>query len=146
MPMRRVDRELGLRLLGLHQAVYERSGGRIGARLGHAKMLLLHTLGRRTGALRTVSLLYERAGEACVVVASKGGSDLPPAWLLNLQAEPLCEVQIGTRRFPARARIAPRAERARLWKRMVAIWPDYDRYQSQTEREIPIVILDPVRP
>jgi deazaflavin-dependent oxidoreductase (nitroreductase family) len=141
--MRGIDRQVGLRLLNLHQAVYERTGGRIGARLGNVKLLLLHAQGRRTGRVRTVSLLYEREGKAYVVVGSKGGSDTPPAWLLNLEATPDCEVQVGTRRFHATARTAHGAERGRLWKRMAATWPDYDRYQSQTKRQIPIVILEP---
>jgi deazaflavin-dependent oxidoreductase (nitroreductase family) len=145
MPMRAIDRQLGLRLLNLHQVVYERTGGLVGARIGNVKLLLMRTRGRRSGQVRTVSLLYEKDGDGYVVVGSKGGSDTPPAWLLNLLAEPDCEVQVGTRRFDARARIARGAERKRLWSRMVSTWPDYDRYQSQTKRQIPIVILEPVR-
>ena len=141
MPMRTLDRVIGLRVLGLHQAVYERSGGRIGARLGSLKLLLLRTKGRRTGLTRTVSLLYEEDGGALVVVGSKGGSDAPPAWLVNLEADPRCEVQIGTQRYPARARIAAGARRRRLWSLMTERWPQYDAYQSRTARQIPIVLL-----
>src|SRR5581483_3136883 len=143
MPMRAVDRVLGLRLLGLHQAVYERSGGLIGSRIGPIKLLLLHTRGRRSGETRTVSLLYERSGDAYVVVGSKGGSDQPPAWLLNLEADPRCEVQVGTRSVAARARIARRDERTRLWRLMTRTWPQYDEYQKRTRRRIPIVVLEP---
>lgn len=143
MPMRTIDRLLGVPLLGLHQAIYERTGGRVGSRVGGVSLLLLHTVGRRSGQTRTVSLLYERDGDAFVVVGSKGGSDKPPAWYLNLEAEPRCEVQVGTRRVTARARVAEGAERERLWLLMTRTWPDYDRYQSQTERRIPIVLLEP---
>ncbi len=143
--MRTLDRVLGLRLLGLHQAVYEGTGGRLGSRWGPLKLLLLHTRGRRSGRPRTASLLYERTGDGYVVVGSKGGSDSPPAWLLNLEAEPECEVQVGTRRIPARARFAEGRERARLWRLMTRSWPDYDRYQEQTQRQIPIVVLEPRR-
>jgi len=137
------DRLLGLRVLGIHQFIYERTGGRIGRRLGNAPMLLLETTGRTTGKPRTVALLYHRDRDKYVVVGSKGGSDAPPAWLLNLQASPDVEVQIGTERFPARARVANADERRRLWEELTKLWPNYDRYQTQTARQIPVVILAP---
>jgi deazaflavin-dependent oxidoreductase (nitroreductase family) len=139
--MTRLDREVGHRLLKLHQFVYEATGGVVGHRLGHATTLLLRTRGRRSGELRTAALLYVRDGEDYVVVGSKGGSDQPPAWLLNLQADSEVEVQIGTARFAATAKVASAATRKRLWPVVVRVWPQYDRYQSQTEREIPLVIL-----
>jgi deazaflavin-dependent oxidoreductase (nitroreductase family) len=145
MPMTVFDRLLGLRLLAAHQFIYERSGGRIGHRLGRVPMLLLRTTGRKTGRPRTAALLYHRDGDRYVVVGSKGGSDTPPAWLLNLQAVPEVGVQVGTQRFPANARVATAAERRRLWVEVTRLWPDYDRYQSQTRREIPLVILAPTR-
>jgi deazaflavin-dependent oxidoreductase (nitroreductase family) len=137
------DRQLGLRLLGLHQFVYDHSGGLIGHRLGNIKMLLLRTKGRKSGELRTAALLYLDDRERYVVVGSKGGSDAPPAWLLNLEADPEVEVQVGTRRFAARARLATAAEHRRLWPKLTRLWPDYERYQSQTRRQIPLVILIP---
>jgi deazaflavin-dependent oxidoreductase (nitroreductase family) len=143
MPMTPWDRELGLRLLGLHQLVYERSGGLIGHRLGQIKMLLLRTTGRKSGEQRTAALLYLDDGDRYVVVGSKGGSDSAPAWLLNLKANPEVEVQVGTRRFGARARTATAAEHRRLWPKMTRLWPDYERYQSQTRRRIPLVVLEP---
>jgi deazaflavin-dependent oxidoreductase (nitroreductase family) len=146
MPMTTLDRVLGLRLLGLHQFIYELSGGRIGERLGPTQMLLLRTTGRKSGRQRTAALLYHRDGERMVVVGSKGGSDSPPAWLLNLKATPEVGVQIGTRRFSALARVASAAERVRLWPEMTRHWPQYARYQSQTDREIPLVIIEPARP
>lgn len=137
------DRLLGLRLLAAHQFIYEHSGGRIGERLGGTPMLLLRTTGRKTQQQRTAALLYHRDGDNYVVVGSKGGSDSPPAWLLNLAATPKVGVQIGTRRFPAEARIASAAERGRLWPEMTRLWPQYDRYQAQTRRPIPLVIIAP---
>lgn len=137
------DRLLGLRVLGIHQFIYERTGGRIGRRLGDAPMLLLETRGRKTGKRRTVALLYYRDRDQYVVVGSKGGSDAPPMWLLNLQASPEVEVQVGTERFPARARVANADERRRLWEELTKLWPNYDRYQTQTARQIPVVILAP---
>ncbi len=137
------DRALGVRALALHQFVYEISGGRIGKRIGKAPMLLLRTTGRKTGLQRTAALLYHRDAGSYVVVGSRGGSDLPPAWLLNLEAAPEVVVQVGTKRFPARARVASAEERRRLWPEMTRLWPQYDRYQSQTHRLIPLVILTP---
>ncbi|HEY8812539.1 MAG TPA: nitroreductase family deazaflavin-dependent oxidoreductase [Candidatus Dormibacteraeota bacterium] len=144
MPMTPFDRQLGLRLLGLHQLVYDRSGGLIGHRLGSLKMLLLRTTGRKSGERRTAALLYLDDGQRYVVVGSKGGSDTPPAWLLNLEADPAVEVQVGTRRFPALARRATPAEHRGLWPKLTRLWPGYERYQSQTRRRIPLVILEPV--
>ena len=138
-----LDRQLGLRLLNLHQLIYERSGGLIGHRLGHVKMLLLRTRGRKSGERRTAALLYLQDGGRYVVVGSQGGSDTPPAWVLNLEADPEVEVQVGTRAFAARARVASPAERRRLWPRFTSLWPDYQRYQSQTNHTIPLVILEP---
>jgi deazaflavin-dependent oxidoreductase (nitroreductase family) len=144
MPMTAFDREIGLRLLAVHQFVYELSGGRLGERIGRAPMLLLRTTGRKTGRQRTVALLYHPDGDRYVVVGSKGGSDSPPAWLLNLEANPDVRVQVGTRRFRAMARLASAAERRRLWPKLTRLWPNYDRYQAQTSRRIPLVILTPL--
>jgi deazaflavin-dependent oxidoreductase (nitroreductase family) len=136
---------LGVALLKPWQAIYEATDGRIGERFGWIPVLLLRTKGRKTGQLRTVALLYLKDGDRYAVIGSKGGSDSPPAWLLNLQADPNVEVQVGRRRFPARATVAPRTERARLWKEAVRVWPSYADYQSRTRREIPVVLLEPVR-
>jgi deazaflavin-dependent oxidoreductase (nitroreductase family) len=141
--MTTIDRVLGVRVLALHQFIYERTGGRIGRRLGKAQMLLLETKGRKSGRSRTVALLYLNDRDDYVVVGSKGGSDSPPAWLLNLQANPEVAVQVGTRQVRARARVANADERRRLWVEFTNLWPNYDRYQAQTSRQIPLVILVP---
>jgi F420H(2)-dependent quinone reductase len=143
MPMTSFDRQVGLRLLNVHQFIYERTGGLIGHRIGRIRTLLLRTRGRKSGEVRTAALLYLKDRDNFIVVGSKGGSDTPPGWLRNLEADPVVEVQVGTRRFPATARIAGDAERKRLWPVVVKTWPDYARYQSQTERVIPLVILKP---
>lgn len=140
---------IGLRWLALAQLVYETTDGRLGARgwLPGARswvldFLLLRTTGRSSGLTRTAELLYVRDGSNLVVAGSKGGSDHPPAWLLNLQAEPRAEVQVGRERRPVRARIATPRERPRLWRLLNARW-DYDAYQTRTARKIPVVILEP---
>ncbi|HVY78949.1 MAG TPA: nitroreductase family deazaflavin-dependent oxidoreductase [Solirubrobacterales bacterium] len=104
--------------------------------------LLLTTTGRRSGEPRVAPLIYAPAGDAYAVVASKGGSDAPPAWYVNLTANPEVEVQVWGDRFKATARTATPAEKAELWPTMVAEWPSYDEYQTKTDREIPIVLLE----
>jgi deazaflavin-dependent oxidoreductase (nitroreductase family) len=134
------------RILAVHQFLYERSDGRIGHRMLGTPTLLLGTTGRRSGARRTNALVYVSDGDDRVVVASKGGDDHAPAWLLNLTAEPTVEVQVGRERRPAIARVVDHADPdfERLWR----LVNDnnggrYDGYQSKTERQIPLVVLTP---
>jgi deazaflavin-dependent oxidoreductase (nitroreductase family) len=106
--------------------------------------LLLTTQGRKSGIWRRSALIYGRDGERFVIVASQGGAPKHPAWYLNLSSNPEVEVQVGADKFAARARPATAAERARLWPVMTAIWPDYDVYQTRTDREIPLAIIERV--
>lgn len=106
-----------------------------------APVLILTTTGRRTGQERPTPLIYGRDGDDYLIVASKGGAPEPPDWYRNLEAKADVTVQVKADRFSARARTATPEERARLWPTMTAIWPDYDAYQTRTDREIPIVIL-----
>jgi deazaflavin-dependent oxidoreductase (nitroreductase family) len=122
---------------------YLASGGTEGHESNGVHMLVLATTGRRTGIPRRTCLIYGTAGEDLVVVASKGGADEDPAWFKNLRADPSVGVQVGDRRFTARARVASPAERELLWPRMVGIFPLYDEYAQKTDREIPIVLLSP---
>jgi deazaflavin-dependent oxidoreductase (nitroreductase family) len=87
-------------------------------------------------------LIYTRDGDRYLVVASSGGSKKHPSWYLNLAENPDVEVQVGADRFTARALTATAAEKPRLWRLMTSVWPDYDRYQAKTERDIPVVILE----
>jgi deazaflavin-dependent oxidoreductase (nitroreductase family) len=141
--------------LKLHQFVYRHSGGFIGSRVVAGRALLLRTTGRRSGAPRTCALTYLKDGERLVVVASNGGSDHPPSWLLNLQADPDVGVQIGRKKFSARASVASAEERERLWPRVnrhnMGLAPimhpgargRYDVYQRHTTRLIAVVLLEP---
>ncbi|MEV6372477.1 nitroreductase family deazaflavin-dependent oxidoreductase [Micromonospora sp. WP24] len=106
--------------------------------------LLLTTRGRHSGKLRRTALIYGRDGENYLIVASQGGAPQHPAWYLNLLSEPQVEVQVGAERFTARARTATAEERPRVWPTMSKIWPAYDEYQTKTEREIPVVVLERV--
>lgn len=107
--------------------------------------LLLTTRGRKSGVLRRTALIYGRAGDSYVVVASQGGDPRHPSWYLNLEADPDVHVQVKADEFDARARTATGEERARLWREMARIWPAYDDYQGRTDRQIPVVVLDAVR-
>jgi len=132
------------RLMGGHAWIYRASGGLIGHRLpGAPPMLLLDHVGARSGTRRTSPLGYIEDGRAVVVVASKGGHPKNPAWYHNLRAHPDTTVQIGSERRPVHARVASGDERARLWPKVVAAYGGYSSYQQRTEREIPLVILEP---
>jgi deazaflavin-dependent oxidoreductase (nitroreductase family) len=104
--------------------------------------LVLTTTGRRSGESRPIALIYGTAGDDYLVVASKGGADQPPAWYLNLQAQPEVDVQVKGDRFRARARTATAEEKPALWRTMTEQWPAYDEYQQKTERPIPVVVLE----
>ncbi|MBG6089065.1 nitroreductase family deazaflavin-dependent oxidoreductase [Actinomadura viridis] len=134
----------------LNVAVYRATGGRIGGRwrVGSAfprgvPVCLLTTRGRRTGLPRTLPLLYLADGDRVILVASQGGLPRHPLWYLNLRADPRVAVQIRRETRVMRARTADAAERAELWPRLVAMYADFDRYQSWTDREIPVVVCEP---
>jgi deazaflavin-dependent oxidoreductase (nitroreductase family) len=105
--------------------------------------LILFTTGRRSGKQRETPLIYGRHGDDYLVVASKGGTPENPDWYLNLEANPDVEIQVKADRLQARARTATAEEKATLWPIMTKEWPDYDSYQEKTDRDIPIVVLEP---
>lgn len=105
-------------------------------------ILLLFTKGRKSGEERVHALIFRPWEDAYLVVASKGGSDKPPAWFRNLEADPDVQVQIKGERFAARARVATSQERPAMWAEMVEAWPDYEQYQKRTDRQIQVVVLE----
>ena len=128
----------------VHQPIFRLSKGRIGGRGLGMPVLVLTTTGAKSGAKRSVMLTSPlQLGDSYVLVASRGGDDRNPAWLHNLQADPAVEVELDGRTRPMRARVADAAERAELWPRIVADHANYGAYQAKTEREIPVVVLDP---
>ena len=134
------------RLMGVHVWAYRATNGLVGHRIpGLPSTLLLDHVGAKSGARRTSVLLYVRDGENLVIVASKGGNPRHPAWFHNLRAHPNTMVQVGSERRAVRATVADPAERARLWPQVVSAYRSYSDYQSRTDREIPIVILEPRR-
>jgi deazaflavin-dependent oxidoreductase (nitroreductase family) len=117
--------------------------GKIGGHIGKMRILLLHHVGRKSGQERVTPLLYLRDDSRLVVVASKGGVDKHPAWFHNLMANPETKVELGGENRRVRARQATDEERAELWPRVVDMYGPYEDYQTYTDREIPLVILEP---
>ncbi len=126
----------------LNVVVYRLTGGRLGGTfLRGAPVCLVTVIGRKTGEPRTIPLLYLQDGDALVIVASKGGMSKNPVWYLNLVANPRCEVQIGSERRSMLARRVSAEEKAALWPRLCAMYPDYAGYQARTARDIPVLRL-----
>jgi deazaflavin-dependent oxidoreductase (nitroreductase family) len=126
----------------IHTFLYVVTRGVIGGRLDGLDVLLLSTIGKRSGRVRRVPLPYFRSGTRYLVVASYGGNAKNPAWLDNLVANPRVDVQLGGRRWTTDARLAQGEERERLWSEVTREFPRYGVYQTKTERKIPIVVID----
>ena len=136
-----------------HATRYLESGGTEGAIYtvtppGYSELkvpaLLLTTTGRKSGEKFIFPLFYGEDNGKLFIIASKGGAPEHPGWYRNILANPEVEVQVGTRKVKARARTATGEERGRLWEKSLEFWPPYADYQKKTEREIPVVVLDPV--
>jgi deazaflavin-dependent oxidoreductase (nitroreductase family) len=128
-----------------HVRRYRETGGQVGHDWEGTQTLILTTTGRKSGEQRDNALIYGRSGDAYLIVASKGGSDQPPAWYLNLQAHPEdVEIQVWDERFRVHARDANDEEKPAMWAEMVSHWPQYEQYQAKTDRPIPVVVLERV--
>jgi deazaflavin-dependent oxidoreductase (nitroreductase family) len=128
----------------VHRGLLRISAGKIGWRLNGMPILKLTTTGRKSGEPRSVMLASPiQTGATLVIVASRGGDDRNPAWFLNLRDNPEVEVSLqGKPARPMRARVADAEERARLWPQVVARSKGYGDYQTKTERQIPLVLLE----
>ncbi|WP_086848334.1 nitroreductase/quinone reductase family protein [Amycolatopsis kentuckyensis] len=128
----------------VHRGLIKLTGGRVGWQVA-MPVLELTTVGRKSGQPRSVLLTSpHQEGDTWVVVASRGGDDTHPAWFLNLRDKPEVEVSLkGGPKRPMRARVADAEERARLWPKITADFKNYAQYQTKTEREIPLVFLEP---
>ena len=126
-----------------HVRVYRETGGERGYDWRGTTILLLTTIGRKSGEERTTPLIHRTDGERYVIIASKGGAADDPAWFKNLSKNPdRIEIQVKGDRFPVTASVTEGPERERLWKLMTEVWPDYDDYQVKTDRQIPVVVLE----
>jgi deazaflavin-dependent oxidoreductase (nitroreductase family) len=122
---------------------YQETNGEVGYLWNGVPTLLLTTTGRRTGLARTIAIIFGRDGDDYLLVASKGGAPQHPEWYLNLTAKPEAEIQVRGERLAVVARTASDDEKPRLWSVMTELWPNYDVYQTRTERVIPVVVLSP---
>jgi F420H(2)-dependent quinone reductase len=136
----------GLRLTGrLNVPLYRLSRGRIGGRIAEAPVLLLTTTGRKSGQRRTAPVVYLADGGNFAVIGSNAGHSRSPAWSLNLKADPEAEVEVGRDRHRVRARLAEGEERADLWRRHNDQYSGFDEYESRTDRDIALFVLEPSR-
>jgi deazaflavin-dependent oxidoreductase (nitroreductase family) len=128
----------------LHEAVFRASRGKLLNRGAGMPVLMLTTTGRKSGQARTTMLTSPlQDGDTIVLVASKGGDDRNPAWFLNLRDHPQVQVTMGGTTRPMSARVADVDEKAVLWPRIVADHDNYAGYQRKTDRDIPVVVLEP---
>lgn len=135
--------EVDLSLFGAaHIEAYEASDGEVGHIWNGAPCLVLTTAGEKTGQTRKHALIYGQDGDDVVVVASKGGAPDDPQWYKNLAADPHVKVQVRADRYDAVARTASAEDKGRLWPTMTDLWPAYDDYQSSTDRDIPVVVIE----
>jgi F420H(2)-dependent quinone reductase len=133
-----------LRALGkLNVPVYRLTRGRVMGKVGRAPVLLLTSIGRRSGQPRTAPVLYLADGERTVVIGSNAGNTRAPAWSHNLRAKPDCEVQIRGERRNLRARLAEGEERAELWRKMNEQYAGFEDYDERTARDIGVFVLEP---
>lgn len=129
----------------LHAWVYRRSGGRVLGRIGGQPVLLLQTTGRRSGATRTTPVQYVAYGEAFVVVAADHGAPHPPAWYLNLRANPRGRVRVRAQHLEVAARSASGAERSQLWRQLSAANRYLPAVQTKAGRLLPLLVLTPTK-
>ncbi|HVM52181.1 MAG TPA: nitroreductase family deazaflavin-dependent oxidoreductase [Acidimicrobiales bacterium] len=128
----------------VHRSLFSATGGRVGGRVAGMPALILTTTGRRSGAPRQTMLTAPIVdGDTVVLVGSYGGDDREPQWCRNLRANPEVEITMGGRTRPMHARIASPEERAELWSRVTSRYRGYAGYQDRTDRDIPLVIVDP---
>lgn len=128
--------------MAIHIFLYRLTGGKIGGKMGGA-ILLLDTVGARSGKQRTNPLLFFRAGDVYVITASAGGSPSNPGWYYNLRAHPKTTIQVMDQRLAVTASEAEPGERQRLWKQLVTHSPQFQSYESRTTRKIPMLLLKP---
>lgn len=125
---------------------FRANGGVVGGYFAGANMILLHSVGAKSGQERINPLVYVKDGDTYVIIASKGGADSNPDWYYNLLANPTTEVEVGTEQFKVHATpVTEEPERSRLYALMVAHRDGFAEYEQKTSRKIPVVVLEPVQ-
>ncbi len=137
------SRIVNMQLMKLHIHLYELTKGKIGSSIMGTPMLLLYTKGRKSGEPRKTPLLYMCDGDRFVIIASAGGSPKHPAWYLNLKAHETSRIRAGGKLLTVKSYDASGDERTRLWSQIIEVYSGYSDYQKRTDREIPVVVLEP---
>ena len=135
---------MGMFIFKIMVFLYNVSGGRIGGKIGKVPVLLLTTMGRKSGKQRTLPLVYIMDGPAYVITASAGGADKNPGWFFNIRSNPQAAIQVKEKHIKVTAEIAGPEKKSELWARLVEVAPNFAGYEKRTSREIPMVILHPV--
>ncbi len=124
---------------------FRANGGKVGGHFAGRTLLLLHTVGAKSGQERINPVAYVKDGNRFVIIASKGGAPSNPDWYYNLLAHPLVTVEVGTEQVRARAVVTSEPERTRLYDKMVEMMPGFAEYRERTTRVIPVITLTPVK-
>jgi len=124
---------------------FRANDGRVGGNFEGKTLLLLHTQGAKSGQERINPLACVKDGDRCVVIASKGGAPTHPDWYYNVIANPQVTVEVGTETFQAEAIVAEEPERTRLYNKMVEVMPGFEGYRRNTTRQIPVIVLIPMK-
>lgn len=133
-------------IMNIHVGLYRGTNGSIGGRLGGRPMLLLLTIGRKSGQERTTPIMYTRDGDDYILIASNGGAPRDPQWYRNIEENAQAKIQVGSKIIAVTAKTANPAERSRLWAGVTGQYTNFADYQTRTTREIPVVILTPNLP
>jgi deazaflavin-dependent oxidoreductase (nitroreductase family) len=124
---------------------FRANAGKVGGHFIGRTLLLLHTVGAKSGQAHVNPVAYVKDGDRFVIIASKGGAPTNPNWYYNILAQPLLTVEVGTDQFQVQASVAEEPERTRLYNKMVEMMPSFDEYRHKTTRVIPVIILTPVK-
>jgi deazaflavin-dependent oxidoreductase (nitroreductase family) len=124
---------------------FRANGGKVGGNFEGKPLLLLHTKGAKSGEERINPVAYTKDAEKLVVIASKGGAPTNPDWYYNIVANPLVTVEVGTEKFQAQAALAQEPEQTRLYDKMVEVMPGFRDYKLKTSRNIPVIVLTPLK-
>ncbi|GAP12664.1 deazaflavin-dependent oxidoreductase, nitroreductase family [Longilinea arvoryzae] len=124
---------------------FRANAGKVGGPFAGKTLLLLHTIGAKSGQEHVNPTAYVQDADRFVIIASKGGAPTNPAWYYNILAHPLVTVEVGTEKFQARAAVATEPERTRLYDKMIDMMPGFAEYRQRTSRVIPVIILSRVK-
>jgi F420H(2)-dependent quinone reductase len=129
--------------MAMHVFLYRLTGGKVLGKMGKTDVLLLDTVGRKSGQQRTIPVMFFRDGGAYVITASAGGAPSNPGWYYNLRAHPQTTIQVMDQRINVTASEADQGERERLWAKLVSLNPQFKGYETRTTRKIPMLLLKP---